>query len=97
MNTCTIAGQLVTEPRLATLKDGTKVCTVQIQVNKFNLPVAAYGDMAELLARVKVGKAVTVCGPLSYSEWTTNGQKKFTIQIVARAIGFKSETSEVPA
>ncbi|MFH1619724.1 MAG: single-stranded DNA-binding protein [bacterium] len=108
-NQVLLAGRLTHDPDLRFTQKGMAVCHFDMAVNRrFKdpssgewkddttfVPVTAWGPMAERCKdKVKKGSPVHVEGRLSASEYTDKtGQKRRTMQVVARRIQFLAATA----
>ncbi len=104
LNHVIISGRLTQDPDLRYTPRGTAVCTLRLAVSRwyrdkdtgelkeepsfFN--VIAWNKWAELSGeRLKKGSAVVVEGQLRSRNWETpTGEKRYTVEIIARRIQF---------
>lgn len=98
----TVAGNLVRDPAMKYLANGTPLCEFGIAVNeKWNeggekkervsyFDVTCFGKTAEVAAQyLTKGKPVALEGKLQQDRWETqDGQKRSKIQVIANRIHF---------
>jgi single-strand DNA-binding protein len=107
LNRVILIGNLTRDPELRYTPSGVPVCTLRLAVNRnfknqqgeqetdfFN--VSAWRQRAELCAEyLSKGRSVAVEGRLQSRSWETeDGQKRFTIDIVADNIVFLGRKGE---
>ena len=113
-NSVTLVGRLTRDPEVRVTGKGQAVCNIDIAVNRRYkdvssgewkddtsfIPVVVWGDSANRCGdRLKKGYPVHVEGRLRSRNWETKeGQKRTTLEVVARRVQFLSKpTTEGPA
>ncbi len=100
VNKCFVAGNVVSQPVLTVLKNGSKVCNVSIAINESYVDkggerkeittfvdITAWDFRAERLSQAKVGDNIFVAGHLRQDVWEAEGgNKRSKIKIVADEI-----------
>ncbi|WP_288983135.1 single-stranded DNA-binding protein [uncultured Treponema sp.] len=104
MNNLIIEGNITEKPKLETLCNGTKLCSVNIAVSRTcknsagdfeeevsYFDIITYGNMAEVCsANCEKGRGIRVVGRLRQEKWTDgNGKEHSKIVVVAEHIEFK--------
>jgi single-strand DNA-binding protein len=91
VNTITLAGNLVSDPVLRELPDGSAVCDMRLAVGDSGeqplyIDVATFGTGAQACAAYLVkGRAVAVTGRLAFSQWTAkDGAKRSKHHVIGR-------------
>ena len=94
MNSVNLVGRLTKDPELNE-RGETKVCDLRLAVNSIGdappcfIDVAAFKGQAEACAKyLRKGAQIAVNGPIRYSEWETDGQKRSRHSVLAREVNF---------
>ncbi|MDE7383298.1 MAG: single-stranded DNA-binding protein [Treponemataceae bacterium] len=110
LNSVIIEGNITRTPELREPKDGFKVCTIPIAVNRFYrnskgdgmnevsyFNVETYGKMAEVcMEKCNKGRGMRVVGRLKQSRWkNSEGKQTSKVSIIAEHIEFKKQTAPV--
>lgn len=106
-NSVTLVGRLTRDPEVRVTGKGQAVCNIDIAVNRRYkdvssgewkddtsfIPVVVWGDSANRCGdRLKKGHPVHVEGRLRSRNWETKeGQKRTTLEVVARRVQFLSK------
>lgn len=108
-NNVILVGRLTRDPEVRYTGKGQAVCSIDIAVNRRYkdatgtwkddasfIPVVVWGDSATRCGeRLKKGLPVHVEGRLQSRQWETKeGQKRTSIEVVARRIQFLSKVTE---
>ena len=109
LNSLIIEGNVVRTPELKEPKDGFKVCTIPLAVNRFYrnakgdgvnevsfFDVETFGKMAEICyKKCGKGRGLRVVGRLRQARWVkSDGHNTSKISIIAEHIEFKKEVIE---
>jgi single-strand DNA-binding protein len=110
-NSITLVGRLTRDPELRYTAKGQPVCRFDLAVNRRYkdaagnwqddtsfIPVVVWGEAASRCGeRLKKGLPVHVDGRLQSRNWETkDGQKRTSIEVVARRVQFLSKTAAEP-
>ncbi|MBO5416751.1 MAG: single-stranded DNA-binding protein [Clostridia bacterium] len=101
LNKVTLIGNLTADTELKQTTSGVSVCSFTIAVNRRFakegdpqtadfIPVVTWRKDAEFVAKhFKKGTPILICGELQSRSWTdAQGQKKYTLEVVADEVGF---------
>jgi single-strand DNA-binding protein len=103
LNKVILGGRLTGDPELKQTQSGVSVCTFGIAVNRrFNskdsaqqtqadfFNITAWRQSAEFVSKYfNKGRAIVVVGSLQTRNWTDqNGQKRYTVEVVADEVSF---------
>lgn len=96
MNTTTLIGRLAQDPELRFTTGGTSVATFRLAVPNPQdddqpnwIPIKALGKTADAVAEyLSKGNQVAVTGRLESSEWDSDGQRHFKLEVLARNVEF---------
>lgn len=90
------SGQLVRDPKSGTSASGTRWANTTIRCNVGQskegdaesafISVICFGDIAERLARLSKGDAISVQGQLKPTTYEKDGQERHGLEIVAQAL-----------
>lgn len=107
MNTVSIVGHLVADPKVKALPSGTEVCELTVAVNERSkereyasfLDVDCYGSLATVCGQyLAKGRQVAVTGRLRQERWENEaGQKRSRVKIVASGVDFIGPKTEAKA
>lgn len=88
INTVALSGNLTRDPELRETPSGKKVVSFRLGAKGWGeksifVDITAWDKLAELIATLAKGAALTVAGRLEYEEWEKDGQKRNALKIVA--------------
>ena len=96
MNTTTLIGRLANDPEIRFTTGGTSVANFRLAVpNPADddhpnwVPVKCLGKTADAVGEyLTKGNQVAIVGRLESSEWETDGQRHFKLEVLARNVQF---------
>lgn len=101
MNSVSLVGRLTRNPELRQTQSGKSVCAFTLAVNRRVskngngnqstdfIPIVTWGKLAETCAKfLEKGRLIGVVGKLRSRSYEVNGQRRFTIEVVANEIEF---------
>lgn len=104
MNKLTIIGNLTKDPELRTTQDGTSVCNFTVAVNRKKVNgqpeadffrVSAWRGLGENCSKyLTKGRKVCVVGPVSVRTYTSNGESRASLEVIAEDVEFLSPKEE---
>lgn len=104
MNKLTIIGNLTKDPELRTTQDGTSVCNFTVAVNRKKVNgqteadffrVSAWRGLGENCSKyLTKGRKVCVVGPVSVRTYTSNGENRASLEVIAEDVEFLSPKEE---
>ena len=104
MNKLTIIGNLTKDPELRTTQDGTSVCNFTVAVNRKKVNgqaeadffrVSAWRGLGENCSKyLSKGRKVCVVGPVSVRTYTSNGESRASLEVIAEDVEFLSPKEE---
>ena len=104
MNKLTIIGNLTKDPELRTTQDGTSVCNFTVAVNRKKVNgqaeadffrVSAWRGLGENCSKyLTKGRKVCVVGPVSVRTYTSNGESRASLEVIAEDVEFLSQKDE---
>ena len=90
------SGTLVRDPKSGTAASGTKWANTTIRANVGQnregeaeaafITIVCFGDVADRLARLAKGDAISVQGPLKPTEYQKDGETRHGLEIIAQAL-----------
>lgn len=104
MNKLTIIGNLTKDPELRSTQDGTSVCNFTVAVNRKKVNgqqeadffrVSAWRGLGENCSKYLIkGRKVCVVGPVSVRTYTSNGESRASLEVIAEDVEFLSPKEE---
>lgn len=106
LNKVILIGHMTANPELRQTPNGINVCSFSIGITrKYTkgeqsqsdfINIVAWRSNAEFIARYfKKGSPICICGSLQSRSWTdTNGNKRYTLEVVAEEASFVERKSD---
>lgn len=108
INSCTLSGNITRDPELRATQGGSQILRFGIAVNERRKDASGnwgdyanffdcvmFGSRAEKVAQyLSKGTKVTVSGPLHYSSWERDGQKRSKVELYVNDLEFMSSRQQ---